>query len=53
MKLPHHATLQLLGRVAILLLGIMLWIVCIVLLLEITRQLLDTLRFIVQLGSMK
>lgn len=52
MALPRSTTLQLLGRVAILFVAVALWVVCIILLMEITRTLVDTLRFIVELGSM-
>lgn len=44
---PHQIWL-----VTALLAGILLWVVCILLLLDITRQLLDTLRFIVELAQM-
>ena len=37
---------------ALLLLAVMLWIVCIVLLIQITTTLLDTLRFVVDLAQM-
>lgn len=52
MKLPSHSTLQLVARVAVLILALALWVLCIWLLMEITTQLLDTLRFIVDLGAM-
>lgn len=39
--------------IALLLLAVAVWCVVLVLLLETTRQLLDTLEFIVQLGRMK
>lgn len=51
-KLPSHSTLQLIARVAVLILALALWVLCIWLLMEITTQLLDTLRFIVDLGAM-
>jgi hypothetical protein len=37
---------------ALLLVGIMVWLVALLLLLEVTRQLLDTVRFIVELAQM-
>jgi hypothetical protein len=53
-KVPHLsiARRRRIGLVALLLLAIALWIVCIVLLLEITRMLLDTIQFIVDLAQM-
>jgi len=53
MRLPPPSTFSAVARVALLLLGMGLWVVCILLLLEITRQALDVLRFIVELGSMQ
>ena len=53
MRLPSPATLSLLGRVALLLLGVAVWIIGILLLLEVARQLLDVLRFVVELGGMQ
>lgn len=51
-KLPRSTTLEMLARVVILILAIALWVLCIWLLMEVTMQLLDTLRFIVDLGAM-
>ena len=50
-RLPSKSTLSILGRVALLLVGVMFWIIGVLLLLEVTRQLLEVLRFIVELGS--
>ena len=50
-RLPSKSTLSILGRVALLLLGILVWLIGILLLLEVTRQLLEVLRFIVELGA--
>lgn len=53
-KPPHlsTATRKLIGLVALLLLAVATWIVCILLLIEVTRQLLDVLRYIVDLAQM-
>lgn len=53
-KLPPvpTATRKLIGLVALLLLAVATWIVCILLLIEVTRQLLDVLRYIVDLAQM-
>jgi hypothetical protein len=48
----HPRTERKIQLAALLLLAIMLWIVCIVLLIQITTTLLDTLRFVVDLAQM-
>jgi len=53
MRTPSPATLRLLARFALILLGLVVWLCALLLLLEMTRQLLDTLRFIVELGGMQ
>ncbi len=53
MRLPPPSTFSAVGRVALLLLGVVMWVICILLLLEITREALDVLRYIVELGSME
>jgi len=53
MKHPTGATLSIAGRVALLLVGVSVWVIVILLLLETTRQLIDTLRFIVELAHME
>jgi hypothetical protein len=50
-KLPTKSTLSVFGRVALLLVGISFWIIGVLLLLEVTRQLIEVLRFVVELGS--
>lgn len=53
-KVPHlpYATRQKIWMVMLTLLAIATWIVCILLLLEVTKQLLDTLQYIVELAQM-
>lgn len=48
----HPRTQRKIALAALLLLAILLWIVCIVLLIQITVQLLDMLSFIVDLAHM-
>jgi len=45
-------TAQKTALAALLLLGIAVWVVALLLLLEVARQLLDTLRFIVEIAQM-
>lgn len=46
------STLTSLGLFAVLLFGIFVWIVGILLLLEVTRQLLDTLSYVIDIAQM-
>jgi hypothetical protein len=46
------STLTSLGLFAVLLFGIFVWIVGILLLLEVTRQLLDTLSYVMDIAQM-
>jgi hypothetical protein len=48
----HHATRHAVALFSLLLLAISVWVIVLLLLLEVSRQLLDTLRFIVELGAM-
>jgi len=48
----HPRTQRKIGLAALLLLAVMLWVVCIILLIQVTTTLLDTLRFIVDLAQM-
>lgn len=48
----HRPTTQEITLVALLLVSIAVWIVVLLLLSEVTYQLLDTLRFIVELAQM-
>jgi len=48
----HPRTQRRIGLAVLLLLALMLWIVCIVLLIQITTTLLDTLRFVIDLAQM-
>lgn len=50
-RLFGSTTTHRLGLFALLLLGIFLWIICVVLIMELTKTLIDTLRFIVELGA--
>lgn len=47
---PH--TTRILSMVALVLLAIMTWITCIILLIEVTTQLLDMLQYIVELAQL-
>jgi len=53
-KPPHlsAASRKAIGLVALLLLALIAWVVSILLLIEVTRQLLDVLRYIVDLAQM-
>lgn len=48
----HHFTLHQLWLLIALLLAIALWIVCLFLLMETTRQLLDVLHYVVELAQL-
>jgi hypothetical protein len=48
----HASTAQKIALAGLLLVGVMVWVVAFLLLLEVARQLLDTLRFIVDLAQM-
>lgn len=48
----HLRTQRKIALVALTLLAIMTWIVCIILLIEVTRQLLDMLTYIVELAQL-
>ena len=48
----HHPIHHKIALVALLLLGVLVWMLCILLLLDVTRQLLDMLDFIVDLAQM-
>lgn len=52
MRLPSSSTRHAAFLFAVLILAIALWVLCIWLLMMVTVQLLDTLRFIVDLGAM-
>jgi len=46
------STAQKISLAALLLVGVAVWVVALLLLLEVARQLLDTLRFVVELAQM-
>jgi len=48
----HRPKAQTIALVAALLVGVAVWVLALLLLLEVTRQLLDTVRFIVELAQM-
>lgn len=52
MRLPSSTTRHAAALFALLLLAIGMWTIVLLLFLELSRQLLDTLRFIVDLGAM-
>lgn len=53
MKLPAPATIQLLVRVAVLIAALAIWVLALLLLMEVTRQLLDTMAFIIDIARMR
>jgi hypothetical protein len=48
----HPRTQRKIGLAALLLLAVLLWVTCIILLIQVTTTLLDTLKFIVELAQM-
>lgn len=50
--LPHQLIRQQIRLVALLLVGIAVWVVNILLLIAVTHQLLDTLAYIIELAQM-
>ena len=48
----HPRTQRKIGLAALLLLAVLLWVTCIVLLIQITNTLLDTISFVVDLAQM-
>ena len=53
MKLPHLPNLAKLPIFALLVAGVGVWVIVLLLLLEVSRQLLDILDFIVKLGGLE
>jgi hypothetical protein len=50
-KLPPGVPRQL-AIACLFLIGVFCWVVCLILLMEVTRQLLDTMRFIIEIAHM-
>jgi hypothetical protein len=50
--MPHKLTLEQIWLGALLLLAVLVWVVCIFLLILVTRQLLDMLAYIMDLAQM-
>lgn len=51
MKIPPHI-IRRVGLAAAFVVAVVLWVICLLLLMEITRQLLDTMRFIIEIAQM-
>jgi H+/Cl- antiporter ClcA len=45
-------TMKVLGMIAVFLAGVFAWVVALLMLLEATRQLLDVLRYVVELAQL-
>jgi Co/Zn/Cd efflux system component len=51
MRIPPHIVRRF-GLAAAFIVAVVLWVICLLLLMEVTRQLLDTMRFIIEIAQM-